>query len=123
MSGKSGKCQGKPFPHKNARELSRKFGPFAMSGKFQGNLNLFTDIQEWRNILKSSFFTLAPLSFLQKYIYMFEQRSTRSMMNVIFVLLAKRVFTDIKNISGGKPQTPSFFLLLLRDFIAIVFPI
>ena len=40
-------------------------------------------------------------------IYMFEQRSTRSMINVLFVLLAKRVFTDVKNFFGGKPQTPS----------------
>ena len=59
MSGKSGNSQGKPFPRENVRELSGKLGP-----KCQGNLTLFTDIQEWCNILKSSFCTLMPLSIL-----------------------------------------------------------
>ena len=43
ISGKSVKCEANPFLHKNARELSGKFGPFLQC---QGYLTLFTDIQE-----------------------------------------------------------------------------
>ena len=33
MSGKSGKCQGSPFPHVCVREMSGKFSLFAMLRK------------------------------------------------------------------------------------------
>ena len=89
VSGKSGKCQGNVVPHKN---LPGKFGPFLQC---QGNLTLFTEIQEWRNVLKSSFSHPCTIIYFVKYMWVKGQRSTRSMINVIFVLLAKGRFPAI----------------------------
>ena len=41
MSGKSGEYQGNPFPHKNTRELSRKFGPFCSVREISGESEPF----------------------------------------------------------------------------------
>jgi len=67
MSGKqriSGRCQEIHSLIRMSGNCMENLFLFVISWTYQGNLNLFTDIQEWRNILKWSIFTLLSISFL-----------------------------------------------------------
>ena len=89
----SGTCQGNPFLYKNVRGI---WSILAMSGK--------------SNFVHKS--SLSPLCHYLFYgIYMVErQRSTRSIMNLLFVLIAKRAFfAVIEGVESKNFKTP--FLL------------
>ena len=82
MSGKSGGSEENPFSHQNLKTLSGKIGPFCNVKEVSRKSEPF---QELCNILKSSVCTVMPLSFLLNYVWLKDQRSTRSMMNVMVV--------------------------------------
>ena len=102
MSGKSGKCHGNPFPD-------------ALSENCQGNLAVFCNVREiWPISLTSKngttklnhhFSPLCHYLFCKRYIWLKSQRSTRSLMHVIFILLAKKAFSNV--IEGVNSETAS----------------
>ena len=65
----------------------------------QGNLARFTDMREWRNIYLNHHFHPCAIIYSVKHLCFKGQKSTRSMMNVIFVVLANRTFSNVINCS------------------------
>ena len=92
----------------HVRDMLRKFIPShkcqgivkeacsicTMTGKCHGVLTLFTDTQEWSNVLRSSLLTLAII-YLVKYIWLKGHERTRSMMNIMFTILEKGFFPKL----------------------------
>ena len=60
-----------------------------------GNLTLFTGMQEWRKIYLNLHFHPCAIIYSVKHIWFKGQRSTRSMMNVMFALVANGAFSDV----------------------------